>query len=68
MIEIVAYIPSEGNVSVGDTVKIGATVKVDSDRLWVGHQSLTVCDTYEPIMVGYIYDLTNHLQMCIKYF
>ena len=49
--EIVAYVPSDGNVSVGDTVNIGASVKVDSDRLWVGQQQLTVADTYEPVMV-----------------
>ena len=49
--EIVVYVPSDENVSVGDIVNIGASVKVDSDRLWVGQQQLTVADTYEPVMV-----------------
>ena len=51
-LELVVYVPSDGNVSVGDTVEVGSSVKVDSSILWVGKVTLDVCDTYEPIMVG----------------
>ena len=67
MVEVVAYVPSGGNVSVGDIVNIGASVKVDSDRLWVGQQQLTVCDTYDPVMASFTYFLNVFLRINVLF-